>query len=65
MPIYVISQKVAKEGDKPRLVRAKNQSAALKHVADELQVAHASQDDLVRLVSDGVRVEVSEKEPAV
>lgn len=64
MPIYVVSKKVAEEGDKPRLVRAKNQSAALKHVSDELQVAHASQDDLVRIVGQGVQVEDAKAEAA-
>ena len=61
MSIYVVSKKTAAEGEKPRLVRAKNQSRALKHVADELQVVLAGQDDLVRLVGDGVVVEDSEK----
>jgi hypothetical protein len=41
-----------------RLVRAANASQALRHVvADTLAVALASQDDLVRLLGKGVRVE--------
>lgn len=41
-----------------RLVRATNAARALRHVAaDTLAVALASQDDLVRLLGKGIKVE--------
>ncbi len=47
-----------------RLVRAKNEAAALKHVvADTITIARASIDDAMRLAGAGARVEVA-AEPA-
>jgi hypothetical protein len=59
--IYVVAPKTAEDG-KPvarRLVRATNQAQALRHIASELIVTVASQDDLVALVAGGVKVEES------
>lgn len=58
--IYIVSPKVVEEGEpvERRLVRASHPSHALRHVAaDQLQVAVASQDDLVELTASGVVVE--------
>lgn len=53
--IYVV-QKAGTE--QRRLIRASNVAQARNHVArDTLQVAVASQDELVSLVSGGARVE--------
>ena len=51
----------------PRLVRAANVPAAIRHVAQSLITAEvATQDDLVRLVGSGITVEDSNApEPAV
>jgi hypothetical protein len=58
--IYKVTTSHAAEGTKPRLVRAPNQSQALRFVsADTLIAVVASQDDLVALVADGVKVESS------
>jgi hypothetical protein len=56
--IYVIAPKGISD-IKPRLVRAVNAARALHHVADEFGFEVASQDDLVRLVAAGTRVEVA------
>lgn len=63
--IYVVSPKAAEGAEKParRLVRAPNQAQALRHVAKDLQVTVASQDDLVELVAAGVKVEASGTQP--
>lgn len=42
-----------------RLVRATNQPAAVRHVARDLAVRVASQDDLVDALSKGVKVETA------
>lgn len=42
-----------------RLVRATNQPAAVRHVARDLQVRVASQDDLVDALAAGVKVETA------
>lgn len=49
---------IVKDNDARRLIRAANVAQARNHVArDTLQVAVASQDELVSLVSGGARVE--------
>lgn len=55
--IYVVAPKTSEEPVKRRLVRAANQSAALRHISDEFIVALASQDDIVDCVAAGVKVE--------
>jgi hypothetical protein len=60
MPDYKVSITVDKNADvrKERLVRAKNQSAALAHVvADTVTIDRATIDDVVRLTKAGVEVE--------
>lgn len=48
---------------KTRLVRAAHQAQALRHVAsDVFTVAVASQDALIELVGDGIKVEVAKAE---
>jgi hypothetical protein len=58
--IYVVAPKIAEAG-KPaprRLVRATHPANALRHVAEaQFAVAVASQDDLVALLGEGVKVE--------
>jgi hypothetical protein len=64
--IYAVSPKVTTEASAPRLIRAGNQSQALRHVAkDTLNVTVASQDDLVAGLTKGVKVEdaAAEVEP--
>lgn len=58
--VYIVSPKVAEAGKEParRLVRATHPSNALRHVAaDQLQVAVASQDDLIACLAAGIKVE--------
>lgn len=60
--IYIVANAQARDaaGNEipARLVRAPNASQALRHVAaDTLAVAVASQDDLIRLIAAGVKVE--------
>lgn len=67
--IYMVANAQARDpagNEQPaRLVRAIHPAQALRHVAeDTLAVAVASQDDLVRLLSAGVRVEQSGRELA-
>ena len=57
MPIYCISNKKAEVGQSPRLVRASNKAQALRHVAEDFTVEVPTQDDLVKHVSAGVKVE--------
>lgn len=65
MPIYTVANKNAKAGENPRLVRANNRAQALRHVADEFAVEVPKQDDLVKFVSAGVKVEdARDAEPA-
>ena len=52
-----ISNKKAEVGQSPRLVRASNKAQALRHVADEFEVESASQESLVKFLSEGVKVE--------
>lgn len=47
--IYVVADK--------RLVRAPNAAQALRHVSKEIEVRVAKQDDLVKMVTGGVKVE--------
>jgi hypothetical protein len=57
--IYTVQQL----GGDTRLVRASNQSQALRYVVDKtLSVDLASQDDLVRLLGKGVHVEAANAE---
>lgn len=63
--IYHVHSKLP--GDGARLVRAANAAQALRHVVrDTLTVELATQDDLVRLLGRGVKVEAvnAEDEPA-
>jgi hypothetical protein len=54
--IYIV--RPLRDGPKARLVRAANNAQALRHVAlDTLTAEVASQDDLVRLVGQGAKVE--------
>ena len=64
--IYIITPKKAEHSVKPRLVRAANSSQALRHVANDLQVTLASQDELVLHIGAGVKVEATNRadEPA-
>jgi hypothetical protein len=57
MPIYTVADKKAAKDQNPRLVRANNRAQALRHVADEFEVEVPTQDDLVKFVSAGVKVE--------
>lgn len=57
--IYIVTPKKAEHPVKPRLVRASTAAQALRHVATDLQVTVASQDDLVTHVAAGVTVEDS------
>ena len=57
MPIYTVSNKKAEPGQSPRLVRASNKAQALRHVAEDFTVEVPTQDDLVKHVSAGVKVE--------
>lgn len=57
MPIYTVSNKKAAAGQSPRLVRASNRAQALRHVAEDFTVEVPTQDDLVKHVGDGVKVE--------
>lgn len=57
MPIYTVSNKKAEPGQAPRLVRASNKAQALRHVAEEFEVESASQESLVKFLSEGVKVE--------
>lgn len=53
--IYVVHHKHSKAS---KLIRATNQSQAVRHVTeDEYDCRVAQQDDLVRLVAEGVKVE--------
>jgi hypothetical protein len=58
--VYIITPKLAEDG-KPRmvrLVRATHPSNALRHVASAtLNVAVASQQDLIACLADGIKVE--------
>jgi hypothetical protein len=60
--IYQVTHKASKT---VRLVRATHPSRALHHVAaDEYSVEVASQEDLITLLEDGVKVEDVKAEPA-
>ena len=51
---------VVKNGDKERLIEATGKSAALSYaVKTTMAVELASQGDLIRLLGDGVAVEIS------
>ncbi len=57
--IYLVSEKEAPESA-GRLVRASTPAQAIRHVATDLfHVDVASQDDIVRQVAGGVKVEVA------
>ena len=59
--VYIVAPRRADSEQTPvvrRLVRAAHPAHALRHVADgEYSVEVASQDDLIALLSDGVKVE--------
>jgi len=68
MPDYLIKTTIPHE-DTPaireRLVRAKNQAAALKHVvADTIKVEPATIDDAMRIAGAGGKVEVAAEDAA-
>ena len=52
--IYLVQ---SKDGNSVRLVRAPNAAQALRHVANDFNVALASQDELVTAVGAGFKVE--------
>ena len=63
MPDYLIT--VSMHADKPeqreRLVRAKNEAAAIRHVvSDTIMIDRATIDDAMRLAKEGVEVEQAE-----
>ncbi len=65
--IYIVSNAAARDiagnDSPPRLVRANSRTSALKHVVrDTLTVELATQDDLVRLLGAGVKVEAANAE---
>ena len=64
MPDYIITITVPANGEphtSERLVRAKNEAAALKHVvADTITVDRADTDDVIRLSKAGVELEKAE-----
>jgi len=66
--IYLITVKQAEgapASGAPRLVRAPNQAQAIRHVAADMLVADvASQDDLVMMLGQGVKVETSGRQQA-
>ena len=59
--LYIVKKRLPRVGEpmsETRLVRAANQSQALRFVAaDTLVVSIAAQDDLVELIQSGVKVE--------
>jgi hypothetical protein len=59
--IYIVSNKLPRVGEsvtEKRLVRAINASQAMRFVAqDTLQVAISKQEDLIELISAGIKVE--------
>lgn len=65
MPDYLLKTTVptadhAKTVQRERIVRAKNEAAAIKHVvADTISVDRATVDDAMRLAPAGVKVEVA------
>ena len=64
--IYKVEDKA--EENEPRriaLVRAGTPAQAMRHVAaNQYEIAVATQDDLVNLVANGVKVETAGEEPA-
>jgi hypothetical protein len=62
MPDYLVKVKPNKEdSETERLIRAKNQAAAVAHVVkDTVVCSKATNDDLMRLAKAGVDVEVAE-----
>lgn len=58
--VYVVTDT---ETDKQRLVRAANQSAAIRHCATRFSAAVAAQDTLIELLADGVLVEDASATP--
>lgn len=50
------------DGDKKSLVRAPNPAQAIRHVARRITAEVASQDDIVSLVSSGVKPETAGEE---
>ena len=55
--IYVVEIEDADPEQAPRLIEARNQAQALAHATEPFKARLASQDDLVRLVAAGVKVE--------
>lgn len=59
-PDYLITTALDSDTKRERIVRAKNEAAALKHVvADTITIARASIDDAIRLTKDGGTVETA------
>lgn len=65
MPDYLIKTTVptadaAKPAQRERIVRAKNEAAAIKHVvSDTISIDRATVDDAMRLAPAGVKVELA------
>lgn len=61
MPDYliIVSARPDSADQRERIVRARNESSALKHViADTITIDRATIDDAMRLAKEGVEVEV-------
>lgn len=65
MKIHLVT--TDRDGDKPRLVKAHTRAGAEKFVRDSIKpnvtAAVATQDDLVRLLKDGVAIEDATADP--
>lgn len=60
MPDYKITVSLDSDSKAERLVRAKNQAAAIAHVVkDSVQIDKASADEIIRLTKAGVEVEIA------
>ena len=63
MPEYFITTQIDSDTKRERIVRAKNETAALKHVvADTITIRRAVIDDAMRLSAQGGVVEVAKVE---
>jgi hypothetical protein len=58
--IYIVTNGASE----PRLVRAPNQSQALRHIVKPYKAEVASQDDLIAALNKGVKVEEAEAKDA-
>lgn len=63
MPDYLITTSIDSDTSRTRIVRAKNQAQAIKHVvADTLRVAVASIDDAMKLAREGGAIETAKED---